>query len=48
MFDRSFLSYLVLVQVGGVQSTNRTGFLIAIPIESMSRFEALSENQHLY
>ena len=48
IFDRSFLSYSLLVQVGGFRSTNRTVFLTAIPLESLNRFKAISKNQHLH
>ena len=48
IFDRSFLIYALLVQVGGFKSTKRTLFLIAIPPESLNRFKAISKNQHLH
>ena len=36
IFDRSFLSYSLLVQVGKFRSTNRTVFLTAIPLQSLN------------
>ena len=48
IFDTSFLSYWLLVQVGGFRRTVRTVFSIAIPLESLNRRKALSKNQHLY
>ena len=56
IFNRSFLSYSLFVQVGGFRSTNRTVFMTAIPLESfqsfqgwiLNRFKAISKNQHLH
>ena len=48
VFDRSFSSYLFLVQVGGFRSTVQTVFLIAFRLKSLNRFTALSKNQHLH
>ena len=48
LFWKIFLSYSLLVQVGGSQSNVGTMLLTAIPHESLNRFKALSKNQYFY